>query len=803
MKRYFNWRIILGCLSLLVLAAWAMPEVTEGWYRERMLKALEAGLGRKVEIGQVRFRLVPTPGYAISDVRIGEDPAVGQEPAAYVDTLVARPSLLALLQGKLTVGSVRLEDASLNLTRVDNGPGGVHWNFSSVAAGTRATAFPDIHMAGGRVNFKFGDTKSIFYLLDTDVDLTPSTTPDGPLKIRMGGEPARTDKPSRGFGSFVASGQWNFADHSLELDVRLEKSELSDVLSLFQGGSSGLLGTVWGDAHLAGPMSKIGVAGHMNVINLHGWNQSPPGGSAFPFTIGGTINATGQVIDLEATAAGKPSPLTAHFRMADYLGRPGWYATVKLDGVPVAPLTGIARNFGITVPPDLTLDGTARGSVGYWKPGEGRADLPGWKDTVAPTGPGFAGQIRIFDTTLAAKDSPSLKIAQADVVFDGTSIKLPPTSIRNDAGESSLVDAIYDTASGEMQASLSSEGMAIASVRRQISVIGAPIIGLATAGVWSGNLHYEHPGKPAADATEDPVVAGWTGDIHLKDTDISFEAFAQPVHVIEADATIDSTGATIKKIRLTIAGIAAQGDYRYEIGAEHPHRFHMVLPSASAEDLETVFTPALRRAGFLTYAFNFGRVPQPDWLRDMHADGSVQVTSLTLGGTQIANLRANVLWDGSEVKLSGATAKVSGAAFAGDAALHLAGRQPDYEVNGHIAGFAWQGGTLTATGSLNASGMGADLLSSLKAEGTFTGRKLEVGKLNPWDAAEGHFEFTVSKATPRLRLSDLVIQSGGAKWNGVAETQDSGETFFKLTDGARHMEASGAVLRGEALKPAP
>jgi len=162
-----------------------------------------------------------------------------------------------------------------------------------------------------------------------------------------------------------------------------------------------------------------------------------------------------------------------------------------------------------------------------------------------------------------------------------------------------------------------------------------------------------------------------------------------------------------------------------------------------------------------------------------------------------------VLWDGSEVKLSGATAKVSGAAFAGDAALHLAGRQPDYEVNGHIAGFAWQGGTLTATGSLNASGMGADLLSSLKAEGTFTGRKLEVGKLNPWDAAEGHFEFTVSKATLRLRLSDLVIQSGGAKWNGVAETQDSGETFFKLTDGARHMEASGAVLRGEALKPAP
>ena len=33
-------------------------------------------------------------------MRIGEDPAIGMEPAAYVDTLVARPSLLALFGGR-------------------------------------------------------------------------------------------------------------------------------------------------------------------------------------------------------------------------------------------------------------------------------------------------------------------------------------------------------------------------------------------------------------------------------------------------------------------------------------------------------------------------------------------------------------------------------------------------------------------------------------------------------------------------------------------------------------------------------
>ena len=70
-----------------------MPEYTAGIYREQLLQAARKGLGRKVEIGEVRFRLLPTPGFAISDVRIGEDPTIGSEPAAYVGTLVARPAI--------------------------------------------------------------------------------------------------------------------------------------------------------------------------------------------------------------------------------------------------------------------------------------------------------------------------------------------------------------------------------------------------------------------------------------------------------------------------------------------------------------------------------------------------------------------------------------------------------------------------------------------------------------------------------------------------------------------------------------
>jgi hypothetical protein len=793
-KRFFTWpRAIVAALALFALSAYAVPIVTQGWYRNRILAAMESGLGRKVEIGQVNFRLVPTPGLAVNDVRIGEDPSIGAEPAAYINTLVVRPSILALLTGHVKVGSATLEEANLNFTRIDDGADGVRWNFSGLAskspgAGSSSApaspaSFPAIHMNGGRVNFKLGDTKSIFYLLDTDIDLSPSAVPNGPLKIRIGGEPARTDRFSRGFGSFVAEGQWNPSDHSLEMDVRLEKSELSDVLSLFEGSQSDLLGTVWGEAHLAGPMSKIGISGKLNVSDLHGWNQSPPGGSAWPFSIGGTIDVPGQQIALQASGAGGQSPIGATFHVSDYLRRPHWAATVNINGIPVAPLTGIARNFGIAIPPDVKLDGAATGTISY-------ASSPG--PLTEP--PSLDGAVRISNTTLTAEGGPPLKIPQADVKFSGSTIALSPTPIVNDAGESADIDGQYDIASREFGVSLTSTGMSIASLRRQVSVAGVPLVGFATTGTWSGSLHFaQSPAEPG----------GWTGDIHLKDTEIPFEAFTQPLHLHEADATLDPSGAVMKHISLTVAGIAAKGEYRYDIGATHPHRFSLTLPATDAADIQAVLMPALRRGGFLTYAFNFGRVPQPGWLRDMHAEGTIQASSLAFPGIAVKNVKTMVIWDGAEVRLTGIQAHVADAALTGAATIHLTGRQPRYELTGTLADFPWQGGTLTATAGLKTSGMGEDLLANLRAEGTFTGRSVEVGTLNLWDTVDGKFDFAFAGASPRLHVSNLTIQSAGARWTGAAETQDSGQTVVRVADGTRHLEASGALLRGEALKPLP
>ena len=197
-----------------------------------------------VEIGGVRFRLLPTPAITISDVIISEDPQIGPEPTAYVKTLQATPRFTALFGGPLEFASVDLEDASLNLTRVstqgDNRPDDFRWNFAALLQPQMLAAFPSVHMRGGRINFKFGDAKSLFYLSNTDVDLWPPGSAKDPWTLRVHAEPARTDRRARGFGSFVMRGQWRQTDGATTLDVKLEQSELGDMLTLFNGYESGL-----------------------------------------------------------------------------------------------------------------------------------------------------------------------------------------------------------------------------------------------------------------------------------------------------------------------------------------------------------------------------------------------------------------------------------------------------------------------------------------------------------------------------------------------------------------------------------
>ncbi len=769
MKRWLTWpKLLAAGLLLLLLAAWYVPRLSADRYREPIRAGLQNALGRKVEIGEVKFQLLPVPGFTVRYVQIGEDPAIGAEPIAYIDTLRGRPRLSALFGGPLEFASVDLEDTSVNLSRVDSDAGAVRWNFTSLLRPKLLTAFPSIHLIGGRVNFKIGDTKSVFYLLNTDVDLWPPSGADAPWTLRVHSWPARTDRPSHGFGSFQARGEWRPGNGPggglVTLDVKLEKSELGDIVTLFQGRESYLQGHIWGDAHLAGPVSRVGLAGRLRIDDIHGWNQTPPGGGALPVSLGGAIDIPGQIVEIRATTEGKQPPVDVRYRLSSYLTHPRWGVTALFSQLPLAPLPAVARNLGFDLPADLSFDGIGQGAVGLSMP-EGRAQMD--------------GQVQITGSTLSVAGTPPLHVSDAELKFAGSTVTLSPASITNESKESALVSGVFDVADRSLQVTLSSEGMALASLRRQVSIAHVPLLSLATSGSWSGDLRYSNTG-----------LAGWSGDLRLKDAEIPFEAFSQPVRLLAADLSISGASVLTKRLSFSLGGIEGQGDYRYEADSPRPHRFHVNLGKVDAAAVEKLLMPALHRGSFLNYAFNFGRVPEPDWLRNMHADGTVQIASLDFNGTPLTKLKFRVLWDDNQARLTGLQAFLQDAAFAGAGTVNVAQRQPRYDFTGRISGFPWHSGNLEAEGTLTTLGTGPDLLANMKAEGKLRGRNIEIAPLDPWDRIDGTFDWAWSDKTPRLKLGQLVMTSGSDTYQGSAETRADGQIVLHATDGTKQIQTT-------------
>ena len=789
-RKFVTWpKLVLSALAGLLWAAWYVPRISADKYREPIHLALESALGRKVEVGRVQFQLLPVPGFTVENVKISEDPSVGPEPVAYISVMRGRPRLSALFGGPLEFASVDLEDTSVNLTRVDSvaGPTGVDtgmvkWNFSELLRPKLLKAFPSVHLISGRVNFKFGDTKSVFYLLNTDVDLWPPSGEGDPWTLKVRAEPARTDRPARGFGFFVARGQWHQADSSVTLDVKMEKSELGDMMTLFEGRESGIHGDIWGAAHLAGPLSRLGIAGSIQVADIHGWNTTPPGGKAVGMTISGALNVPAQTLEVRAVSEEKNPIVDVRYKASDYLKRPRWDVRLLLDKMPIAPLFTVARNIGWGIPAEVAMDGVLSGQLGFSMP-DGN--------------PVFDGQLATSNVAVHSDGAPAaghLRLADASIVGSGSTILATSVTLTADSGETAILQAGYDAAKGQPSASLETTGMPIGVLRPYMSAVRAPFLGVAASGTWAGSIAFSKE-----------LDAAWSGSFSLKNADVVFPAFAQPVRVSSAEAALDQNGFALKKLVLTVAGMDAQGEFSQESGIGQPQRFRLVATKIDMAQVDQLLAPLLRRAGLLAKALGFGKTPEPDWLKDIHIDGTLQAASVDLAGNSLTKVRTRILWNADGAKLDGLQFQLpdsySGqAAFKGDVSIDLAKSEPEYSITGKLSGVRWRSTALEADGALTTSGTGEDLLSRVKSTGKLRSRNVELAPLAPMESLESMFQLDFDGRNPRLKLSEIAATWGGAKWSGSAASTTGGIVEMKLSDGKRTLEASGAALKGEPLK---
>jgi hypothetical protein len=361
-------------------------------------------------------------------------------------------------------------------------------------------------------------------------------------------------------------------------------------------------------------------------------------------------------------------------------------------------------------------------------------------------------------------------------------VRLSPAVVHTAEQDEAVLKADYAIDPGMLDLAISTGSMKVASLRAQAALAAVPWLEQMSSGEWSGQLQYHL----------EPDQAGWSGNLEIADATVSVPGLADPLQIESAHARIDGARVVLDHLEAQAGPIAFDGEYRYEPGAARPHRIRLRAGEVRAEDLESELLPILRRnPGLLARAL--GRTGLPDWLRRLNLEGSVQIEDLQLGGAHLENLRAALLWDATHARLQGIEARFNRAALSGALAVNLRGAAPAYQFRGKLIGLNWQSGKLDASGTFQTSGTGLRLLANLKSEGTFSGSGLDFGTLAPWHAASGSYALAWTQTTPRLRLTDLRLQTEDETYTGRGATQEDGRLLILLTNGLREMRMSGGL----------
>ncbi|MFB3776227.1 MAG: AsmA family protein [Bryobacteraceae bacterium] len=761
-------RAILLGLPLVLLLGLIAPYLSANRFGESIRRALETSLHRKVEMQSAGFSLFRGPGFTLRGVVIHEDPAVGLEPFAYVGELEARVRLGGLLRRRLEFSTLRLDGASVNLVKTVQG----HWNFQPLLSPSTAARLPSISVRGSRLNFTLGGVKSVFYFSNTDLDLGPSRPPGGPLSFEFSGVPTRSDRTARGFGAVRGRGNWRTSElggGALDMQLELEKSSVGELVTLLHGHDLGVHGQLAGQATVRGPLSELEVRGTLDLSEIHRWDLLPPYARGGPLSFNGRLNLLSQDLQIE-TVPTEASSLSVRFRVQDYMVHPRWAVGVTVNGFSIVPLSEIARHMGVAFPDELKLDGAVSGALSY-----------------SPSG-GFRGSASLDNASIQAPGSPPVRLESARLVVEGERVRLTQANIAVGDAEKATLQAGFHLAKQELDLRLATEGMSIAALQAE----GGPLPGIPRpgflsklrGGTWSGWLRYQRQAQTAG---------AWAGALSLHETEVELPGLAQPLEVPTATVTLQDDRVDAEG-EARAGELEVRGTYRGRPAGRRPHRLTLRLDKLTASAAEQLMAPTLaRRRGFLSRTLHLSLGQLPEWLRNRHVEGTLDIGSLQLAGQTFEAVKLGFFWDGPVVEAPRFRARFSGGIVEGHLNLDLSGLTPMLRAAGRLDSATWRGGRLDGDAVIATSGTGDELYWNLRAEGSFRARAVELVEGRPVQGFTGLWSLRWERRRPKLELSDLRLADGQEVFIGYGATTEEDRLTINLARGDRRIHLAGTL----------
>ncbi|HXH48955.1 MAG TPA: AsmA-like C-terminal region-containing protein, partial [Terriglobia bacterium] len=134
-----------------------------------------------------------------------------------------------------------------------------------------------VEIGGARLNFKIGENKKPFAVVNTRAHLDFDYDSDR-IDFRIAGEPLRTDLEFPTPGLVELDGSWSparTAGHSLDATLRMQGALLYDWIPLLTGKNPEVYGVMNSTIHLGGTLRQIEYSGESQVSQLHRWEQLP------------------------------------------------------------------------------------------------------------------------------------------------------------------------------------------------------------------------------------------------------------------------------------------------------------------------------------------------------------------------------------------------------------------------------------------------------------------------------------------------------------------------------------------------
>lgn len=377
-------RLALGAVLIAVVLALllAPPYVSIRGYKNRITQLVATSLGRPVRLSSVELRLLPRPGFVVTDLTVQEDPAYGAEPILHANTVVASIRLLSLWRGRLQLSSISVDEASLNLVR--NGEG--RWNFDPFfrAAATRnlpqgeaPPPLPYLEATNSRINLKKGIEKLPYSLVNADLSFWQENP--GDWRFRLRGQPARTDVSLdlADTGIVRLEGRLRRASDLSQMPIHLDldwrEAQLGQLSRLVLGSDRGWRGNLTGQMQLDGTTQTAQVKTRLTATGVHRAEFAP----TEPLDFDANCNFEYHYFDRAVEKLSCESPLgDGHIMLtgempADHPAR----FSVEAQRVPVSAGLDVLRTLRSGFNSDLEAGGTVSGQIAY-DPGAANADRP-------------------------------------------------------------------------------------------------------------------------------------------------------------------------------------------------------------------------------------------------------------------------------------------------------------------------------------------------------------------------------------------------------------------------------------------